>query len=127
MRFDWSAAPSMAMNGMNASLDEAIDRVQARYLNRSFCVVRDWVWIEFAAQLTVAGGLASQGLSPHVVVAITILHDSQDRFRLGRGVRTSFLVDYEAPGYFITQNTVYVLMGAGRRIQVPFMSEYLFF
>jgi hypothetical protein len=49
-----------------------------------------------------------------------IVHDSRDRFRPGKGVRTSFLAERHEGPFFITKNTVYVLLGAGRRKRAKF-------
>ncbi len=124
--FDWVDAPSVAMSGMDAPLEDAIERVQARYPDRSFCVVQEWVWVEFKVSVHMVEGLALRGETPHVLIATTILHDSRERFRSGRCVRTSFLVGYESP-YFVTRNTVYVLLGTGWRIEMPFKSQFLMF
>lgn len=123
---DWLGAPSWAMAGIEATLEDAIDRAKARYPARNFCVVQEWVWIEFKAPQPMVEGLALNGETPNVLIAATILHDSQERFGSGRGVRTFFLIDYEGPGFFVTRKTVYVLLGAGRRIQLPFKSEFLY-
>ena len=125
--YDWLGSPSLVMAGIDQALQESIERVQALYPGRNFCVVGEWAWVEFNASLSMAEGLAKTGQTANVLVAANILFDSQERFRKGKGVRTSFLVKFDAPGYFITRNTVYVLLGTGRRVQLPFWGKYLAF
>ncbi|WP_445672829.1 DUF6957 family protein [Pseudomonas inefficax] len=123
--FDRLGRPSLVMNGLDTTLEAGIQQAQSLYPHREFCMVSEWLWVDFKGSTLMVEGLALQGVTPSILVAANVLHDSQDRFRAGRGVRTSFLVRYEGLGYFLTQNTVYVMLGPGRRIQLPYRSEFL--
>lgn len=117
--------PSLVMNGIEATLEASIQEAQARFPDRELCVVSEWIWIDFQGSFSMIEGLASRGVRPSILLAVKVLHDSQDRFRAGRGVRTSLLVRYEGPGYFVTRNTVYVMLGTGRRVQRAYRGDYL--
>ncbi len=58
---------------------------------------------------------------------VDVLHDSRDRFSPGKGVRTSFLAARDEGPFFITNNTVYALLGPGRRKRAEFDSLSLLF
>lgn len=115
--------PSLVMTGIDLTLEASIQDGQNRFPGWELCVVSEWMWVDFRGASMMVEGFALQGVTPSILVAENVLHDSQDRFRAGRGVRTSFLVRYEGPGYFLTRNTVYVMLGTGRRIQLPYQSE----
>lgn len=123
--FDYVGRLSLVMTGIDTTLEVSIRDAQARFPNRAHCVVSEWIWVDFQGSSFMVEGLALQGVTPSFLVAVNVLHDSQDRFRAGRGIRTSLLVRYEGPGYFVTRNTVYVMLGTGRRVQLPYRGEYL--
>ncbi|WP_413309735.1 MULTISPECIES: DUF6957 family protein [unclassified Pseudomonas] len=103
-------------------------RVKERFPERSFCIVREGMcWIEFSASALIKEGMAALGELPALLLAGGIVHDSRDKFRLGRGVRTSFLTERHEGLFFITKNTVYVLLGSGRRKRAQFDSLSLLF
>lgn len=123
--YKYLGRPSLVMSGVDTPLEVSIQDAQARFPNRAHCVVSKWIWVDFQGSPLMVEGLALQGVTPSVLVAVNVLHDSQDRFRAGRGIRTSLLVRYERPGYFVTRNTVYVMLGTGRRVRLPYRGEYL--
>ena len=125
--FDWLEGPSVVAQGLDASLPDAIMLVRDRFPDRDFCIVKEWCWIEFSASPLIKQGLADQGQLPALLLAAQILHDSRDRFRPGRGVRTSYLAAREDGPFFVTKNTVYVLFGTGRRKRAPFDALSLLF
>ncbi|MEE5041655.1 hypothetical protein V2J84_18565 [Pseudomonas alliivorans] len=125
--FDWLEGPSLVAEGLDAALPDAIMLVRDRFPDRSFCVVKEWCWLEFSASATIKQGLAAQGELPALLLASGILHDSLNRFRPGRGVRTSFLAERVEGPFFVTKNTVYVLLGQGRRKRAEFDSLSLLF
>lgn len=125
--FDWLEGPSILAQGLDASLPDAIMIVRDRFPDCNFCVVKEWCWIEFSTSPLTKQQLAKQGQLPALLLASQILHDSRDRFRPGRGVRTSFLAARTDGPFFVTKNTVYVLFGTGRRKRASFESLSLLF
>jgi hypothetical protein len=125
--FDWLEGPSLVAEGLDATLPDAVMLVKERFPDRNFCIVREWCWIEFSASALIKEGMAAQGELPALLLASGILHDSRDRFRPGRGVRTSFLAERHEGPFFVTKNTVYVLLGSGRRKRAQFDSLSLLF
>lgn len=123
--YKYLGRPSLVMTGIDTTLEVSIQHVQAQFPSRAYCVISEWIWVDFQASSLMVEGLALQGVTPSILVAVNVLHDSKDRFRSGRGIRTSLLVRYERPGYFVTQNTVYVMLGTGRRVRLPYRGEYL--
>ena len=125
--FDWLEGPSLVAEGLDATLSDALMLVKECFPDRSFCIVTEWCWIEFSTSPLTKHELAKQGQLPALLLASQILHDSRDRFRPGRGVRTSFLAAQTDGPFFVTKNTVYVLFGTGRRKRASFDSLSLFF
>jgi len=58
-----------------------------------------------------------RGLIPALVYALTVIQDSKGRFAPGDWVRSTLEVSFTHDCLFETKNTVYVLMGAGRRLR----------
>ncbi|WP_417539904.1 DUF6957 family protein, partial [Marinobacter sp.] len=56
-----------------------------------------------------------QELKPVIVYAHEIMFDSTQRFAPGNWVRTTPLLNFTPPCIFETTNTVYILVGEGRR------------
>jgi hypothetical protein len=118
--FDWLEGPSLVAEGLDAKFQDALRLVEECFPERSFCIVREWCWIEFSASPLIKQGMAALGELPALLFASEIVYDSRDRFRPGRGVRTSFLAERHEGPFFVTKNTVYVLLGFGRRKRAKF-------
>lgn len=120
--YEWLETPVLEEQGMDAPLDEAIAEAKERFPFRNICVVKSWCRIDLAASPWVLEDLAARGQLPALLVASQIIHDSLKRFSSGKGIRTSFLaVEVDGP-FFITLNTVYVLLGSGCRRRMQYTS-----
>ncbi|MEB0070327.1 hypothetical protein QN387_26050, partial [Pseudomonas sp. CCI3.1] len=53
-----------------------------------------------------------------------VILDSKGRFQYGEWVRSTYEFHFEEPGWFLTKNTLYVLLGKGGRKKGP-LSIYM--
>ncbi len=53
-----------------------------------------------------------------MVYALNVVLDSRGRFNPGDWVRSSFQLSYKETGFFLTKNTVYILLGNGMRQKI---------
>lgn len=62
--------------------------------------------------------LRALGLEPVMVYALNVVLDSRGRFNAGDWIRSSFQLSFEENGFFLTKNTLYVLLGNGTRQRI---------
>lgn len=108
-------ADGAPMTGCLLSDDEAVAWTKNRYSNMSYCLVRDWRWLDIDVSDETRDGLKKRGLLPAVVFANNVVIDSRMRWGRGDWVKTSLLHRYDEGGVFMTLNTVYLLMAEGTR------------
>lgn len=103
------------MQGSDLALEDAkaLGRAHADY--KPFRVVRKWIWADLDVDENVVRDLHQQGLNPAMVYAHEVMFDSTGHFAPGNWVRTTPLVKFTPPSIFETTNTVYVLVGEGKR------------
>tara|TARA_R110000850_G_scaffold274853_1_gene413089 strand:+ start:765 stop:1178 length:414 start_codon:yes stop_codon:yes gene_type:complete len=103
------------MRGGNLTLEEA--RVQGKdFANyKPYRIVRDWIWADLDVNEKIIKDLETRDLKPVMVYAHDVMYDSTHRFDPGNWVRTTPLVKFTPPCFFETQNTVYILIGDGKR------------
>ena len=106
------------VKGCDLPTDEAEALVRARYAQHSFCLVRDWTILDLVTTVEELEALRTRGLEPVMVYALNVLLDSRGRFNSGDWVRSSFQLSYKETGFFLTKNTVYVLLGNGMRQKI---------
>ncbi|MNF85490.1 hypothetical protein D3C84_678870 [compost metagenome] len=106
--------------GCELSQADAVSLVAAQFPGRAFCLVADWVLIDMITSERVANALAKKGGLPSIVLSLCVLKDSRERFPFGHWVKSSQGVTFTLGCLFETRNTVYALMGAGRRIRADF-------
>ncbi|NVZ75195.1 hypothetical protein HX859_09890 [Pseudomonas gingeri] len=106
------------VKGCDLSTDEAATLVQGRFPQHSFCLVQDWAILDLETTYEELEALHSRSLEPVLIYALHVVHDSRGRFNPGDWLRSSFQLSYEEPGFFLTKNTVYVLLGKGTRQQI---------
>ena len=95
----------------------AVALVGFYFPGRPYCLVADWIVVYLAVSPRQLKIVVRGGVTPTLVNALFVLHDSNGRFRRGHWVRTSLGVSFTQDCLFETKNTVYVLMGPGRRVQ----------
>lgn len=106
------------VKGCSLSADEAAMVAHGKFAHHSFCLVKDWTILDLEITDEERNILLSRGLKPVLLYALHVVHDSRGRFAAGDWVRSSFQQSYDDDGFFITKNTVYVLLGDGNRQQI---------
>ena len=103
------------MQGGTFTLEEAKEKGQAFAKYMPYRIVRNWIWADLDVDENVIKDLETRNLKPIMVYAHTVMYDSNHRFEPGNWVRTTPLVKFTPPCFFQTQNTVYILLGEGKR------------
>ena len=101
--------------GSELSLNEALDAARKRYKWIPLCVVEDWVILDAIVTEDERVKVAAAGCQPMFLFAHKVVHDEQRRFEPGHWVRSSMSTSFKEGFLFATRNTVYVLLGPGRR------------
>lgn len=97
--------------------DEAAGIALAQELcpGKPYCSVRQWILVDLDISDDKKALVAEQGFQPILLYAHTVVTDSARRFSPGDWVRSTLLVDLKNNYLFETQNSVYILLGAGSR------------
>lgn len=103
------------IDGCSLSAKEAALSAQEKYAPRPYCLVSDWTILDLEVNSDELMALHTRGLEPVLVYAPCVVLDSRGRYQPGDWVRTSFQIGFESSGFFLTKNTVYVLLGRGNR------------
>ena len=103
------------MRGYECSDDEAVIRVHELFPDKSFCLVRDWIWIDLIMPKSVHVERERTAHQDVILYAHQVVLDSRCRFFPGDWIRTSPLIALTDDCFFETGNTVYVLLGNGTR------------
>jgi hypothetical protein len=106
--------PSAVMQGSSVELHEAIRITKERFPGQSFCVISEWIWLDFDAPDLVLDELASEGKKPVMLLVFNVLFDSSTSSQ-SCWFRSTPLVDFTDGMFFQTENKLYVLFGNGRR------------
>ena len=77
----------------------------------------DWVILDIEVTMRQLKAVTDRGLVPALVYALTVIQDSKGRFLPGDWVKTTLAVSFSHGCLFETKNTIYVLMGSGRRVR----------
>ncbi|WP_440130588.1 DUF6957 family protein [Pseudomonas fluorescens] len=96
---------------------DALALVRFYFPGRAYCLVADWTVVDIVVSPRQLKAVAKRGVTPTLVNALCVIHDSKGRFPRGHWVRTSLGVSFTHDCLFETKNTVYVLMGPGRRVR----------
>lgn len=108
------------MLGREMTEDEAVSLVRERFPYASFCLVRQWIWIDLVVPEKVVEGLKETNRQPVMLYAHQVVLDSRMRFQPGDWVRSTPLHSFTEGCFFRTSNTVYVLLGHGVRKSADF-------
>ncbi|WP_339496119.1 DUF6957 family protein [Pseudomonas sp. RA_105y_Pfl2_P56] len=106
------------VNGCDLPPDDAQALAHTRFPNLSTCLVRDWTILDLETTSDEMEALRDRGLEPVMVYALNVVFDSRGRFNAGDWVRSSFQLSFEDNGFFLTKNTLYVLLGKGARQRI---------
>lgn len=103
------------MLGGELTIEEAISLGESEAQNKPIRVVQEWIWADLAVSETEAKALEAQGFQPVMVYAHEVMYDSSYKFEKGFWVRTTPLLRFTPPCIFETANTIYILVGEGKR------------
>jgi hypothetical protein len=103
------------MPGWQGTHDELIALSAKAFPGKAFCVVRQWILIDLTVNSNEKEKLSGLGLLPATLFAHEIVLDSKGRFQPSMWVRSNFGVSFTEGCMFETNNTVYLLLGAGQR------------
>ena len=103
------------MPGWQGTQDELIALAAKAFPGKAFCVVRQWILIDLTVNSDEKEKLSGLGLLPATLFAHEIVLDSKGRFQPQMWVRSNFGVSFTEGYMFETNNTVYLLLGAGQR------------
>jgi hypothetical protein len=107
--------PALAMEGLDASVDEAAAHLAERFPGKPYCVVQDWVLFDLEMPDLVREGMAGMGQKPMMLVFLDMVHDTLGRYPIGGWARTAPMQSFVEERFFETRNSVYVLIGPGQR------------
>jgi hypothetical protein len=95
-----------------------IDMASTCYPNKVIRAVKNWMWSDFEVSEEALGCFQESGIQPAIMFAHYLIWDSSGRWQEGWNVKTTALVSFEENCFFITRNTVYILVGKGHRKNV---------
>ena len=104
------------INGCPLADPDAVALANLHFPSRAYCLVADWAILDIKVTTRQRKAIIDRGLIPALVYALTVIQDSKGRFSHGDWVRTTVAVSFTHGCLFETKNTIYVLMGAGRRL-----------
>ncbi len=101
--------------GNESQLEYLIDTAQSEYPDKGVCAVKNWMWWDFDVDKKGQQYFASRCVHPSIVYAKYVIWDKSNRWPQGSHVKTTLLREFDAEYFFITKNTVYILVGPGTR------------
>ena len=109
------SGPGEVMQGSAMSDEQARAYGYEHFALFQYCVVRDWIWIDLEITEVQLTELNKYFRKPALIYAHTVIYDSARRWDVGDFVRTSPLHSFEGGFLFKTTNSVYILLGEGKR------------
>lgn len=106
-------APGEPRSGSGENQEALIRIVQARFPDKSFCIVQQWTIVRAIASDGDLTKIHVHGHLPLFVFAEKVILDSRGRFDYGNWVRSTMAISFQDGFLFETKNTVYVLAGDG--------------
>lgn len=107
--------PGQPMAGSEMSDEEAMNHVRHNFPYGYYCIVRQWIWIDFDVSDEQHAELEKTQRQPVILCAHSVVFDIQRRWYVGDFVRTTPLCAFEEGFLFKTRNTIYLLLGEGIR------------
>lgn len=101
--------------GWNGSQDDLVSLAAKQFPGKAFCVVRKWILIDLSVTPDEKAKLTELGLLSMTLFAHEIVLDSKGRFQPNMWVRSNFGKSFTEGCMFETENTVYLLSGAGQK------------
>ncbi|KAF0252192.1 MULTISPECIES: DUF6957 family protein [Pseudomonas] len=113
--------------GLEISAEAARALVAERFPRRSYCIVEGWTLFEPDLTQDEQARVKAAGLVPLIVFAHCVVDDSEGRFPQGGWVRSTMCTSLVDDVFASTRNTVYVLLGPGRRQKASLSTIFSFF
>jgi hypothetical protein len=101
--------------GSELSLEDALVAARQHYKWMPLCAVKEWVILDAIVNEAEGDKVAALGCLPVFLFAQRVVHDEQRRFEAGHWVRSGMATSFKEGFMFATRNTVYLLLGGGRR------------
>ena len=105
------------IDGCQLTTSDAVALASLHFPSHAYCLVADWAILDLDIPTRQRKAITDRQLIPALVYALTVIQDSKGRFPPGDWVRTTLGVSFTHDCLFRTKNTVYVLMGSGRRLR----------
>lgn len=103
---------------VNSEIFECIKIARKNNPNRGVCVVRNWMILDCIHGDVPGSRIGRNNKTLSLLYGGNVLFDLPPRFSVGRRILTSPLIALESPAFFITSNTVYLLVGQGSRKKI---------
>ncbi|CEL29242.1 DUF6957 family protein [Pseudomonas fluorescens] len=116
-----------SIDGVSLSLDEARALVSDGFPKKAYCLVEQWTLFQANVSADDLAKIHAAGHLPLVVFAHRVIEDSRGRFQPGDWVRSSMCISFDGSILAETKNTVYVLVGPGRRLTAGLKTIFSFF
>ncbi len=97
------------------NLANVIDSASLKYPNTPLCAVKNWSWWDYQITDDLRDNFDDAGVQPAIIYAEFLLFDERNRWPSGSIVKSTPLKVFEDGYYFVTRNTVYILVGQGTR------------
>lgn len=105
---------------INSEIFECIKYARKHYPDKGLCLVRSWMILDCVHADVRGSRINRNENTSSLLYGGDVLFDCLKRFSVGRRILTSPLVDLESPGFFITANTAYLLVGKGSRKRIKY-------
>jgi hypothetical protein len=115
------------IEGVSLSLDKARALVSERFPRKAYCLVEQWTLYQADVSADDLAKIHAARHLPLVVFAHRVIEDSRGRFQPGDWVRSSMCTSFDGSILAETKNTVYVLVGPGRRQTASLKAIFSFF
>lgn len=103
---------------INSEILECIKYARKHNPGKGLCLVKNWMILDCVYGDVPGSRVKRNEKISSLLYGGGVLFDSPPRFGVGRRILSSPLVSLEHPGFFITTNTVYLLVGQGSRKKI---------
>lgn len=103
---------------VNPEIFECIKYARKNMPEKGVCLVKHWMILDCVHDFARGSRTKGKENISSLLYGGNVLFDSPPRFSPGRRILTSPLIALESPGFFITANTVYLLIGQGSRKKI---------
>ena len=105
------------IDGCQLAPSDAVAFASLHFPSRAYCLVADWAILDLDITTRQRKSITDKKKIHTHIYTLTVIQNSKHRFPPGDWVRTTLGVSFTHDCLFRTKNTVYVLMGTGRRLR----------